>query len=108
MSIFTRVRETIVFYRNGCSKLIEETKKSAHLKKSMQHGVTLTRDDHRLIYRNAADFRKMVPFFLLLAILPESIPFLLLRGSNIIPSTCITADQAVLSYSLTKDETTTK
>jgi hypothetical protein len=97
MSLFTRVRETIVFYRNGFSKLIAETKRSAQLTKSIQQGVALTRDDHSLMYRNAQDSRKMVPFFLLLAILPESIPFLLLRGSNIIPSTCITADQAVLN-----------
>lgn len=37
--------------------------------------------------------RRVVPFFFITLILPEIIPFLILRGSSIVPSTCITPEQ---------------
>ncbi|KAI8922954.1 LETM1-like protein-domain-containing protein [Entophlyctis helioformis] len=39
------------------------------------------------------DFRKVIPFFVILLIVPETLPFLILSGANIIPSTCILPDQ---------------
>ncbi|KAI8916327.1 hypothetical protein EDD86DRAFT_234297 [Gorgonomyces haynaldii] len=35
----------------------------------------------------------MVPFFFLVLVLPEVIPFLLMRGASIVPSTCITEEE---------------
>jgi hypothetical protein len=46
------------------------------------------------IHRNNSDVKKLIPFAFLAILAPELIVILLLRGSNLIPSTCISNEHA--------------
>lgn len=80
------------FYKNGLVTLINETKLAGKLKSSKN----LTRTQHRMVYRNSNDLNKLLPFFLFSLIAPELLPFALLKGVNILPSTLITENQLVM------------
>ncbi|KAJ3251116.1 hypothetical protein HK103_002872 [Boothiomyces macroporosus] len=52
----------------------------------------LNRSEFQLVYKTKQDLKKTIPFFVLMLVLPESLPFLLLSGSRMIPSVCISTE----------------
>lgn len=83
-------------YMDGIKMLFEETKTAKLLKdKIKHHGYKPNRAEFVFLNRNAGDISKMAPFFLIALIAPEIIPFLVIKGSTFIPSTCISAEQLV-------------
>ncbi|KAL2913620.1 hypothetical protein HK105_206922 [Polyrhizophydium stewartii] len=47
------------------------------------------------IHTHSQDVRRVIPFFIILVLVPESLPFLLMRGANIVPSTCMLPEQII-------------
>jgi LETM1 and EF-hand domain-containing protein 1 len=87
-----KAKETLNLLKNGSARFIQESKESKLLQQRQQAGEALARDEYRLIYRNRQDFKKVVPFFLVALVVPELIPVLIIKGSNLIPSTCLSAE----------------
>ncbi|KAJ2997995.1 hypothetical protein HDV02_004997 [Globomyces sp. JEL0801] len=89
-----KAKEMAVFYFNGIKLLMQETTDAKLLKMKVKNeGYQLNRKEFVFIHRNGLDFRKMVPFFLISTFIPEMIPVLIMRGTTLIPSTCITEEQ---------------
>ena len=92
-SIWSKAKEMMSVYYNGSKLLVQELKQRQQYEFMLAKGQTLTRPQYLLIHRNKQDAKRVVPFFFLMVFLPEAIPFLLFRGSGMIPSTCITPSQ---------------
>lgn len=96
MSLFFRKTVAAVTrYYQGSVQLRKNSQQCLSLLKRQSSDPThrLTRSETLLIRTTKADLQKAIPFFTLLLLLPEALPFLVLRGSNIIPSTCLSQDQ---------------
>ncbi|KAJ1562002.1 hypothetical protein HK096_002494, partial [Nowakowskiella sp. JEL0078] len=93
-SIFTTGRQFALQYIKGGQQLSKNARLVGEIKKRIsKKGYIPTRNESLLIYDTEDDFRKVIPFFMILIVLPESLPFLLMRGSDIIPSTCTSQEQ---------------
>ena len=93
--MFKSARQQATGYFNGIKLLIQETKDAKLLEIDLSQGnvKSLTRNQFLFLKRNKQDLKNLVPFFFISIIVPELIPVLLLRGSTLIPSTCISPDQ---------------
>ncbi len=95
-SFFGKAIEMAKQYMNGTKQLFQETKDAIMLKdKISQGGYTACRNELVFLHRNEQDVKKLPKFALLAIFIPEMIPFLLLRGTTLIPSTCISPAQLV-------------
>ncbi|KAI8809164.1 hypothetical protein BJ742DRAFT_805282 [Cladochytrium replicatum] len=92
-SLFETLRESAKVYFLGAKQFAENAKVVGRLRKESPDGSKWTRAENALVHQTSNDVRKVLPFFLLLIILPESLPFLMMRGSDIFPSTCVTESQ---------------
>jgi hypothetical protein len=93
-SLFERTKKQTLLYFNGIKLLFKETKEAQLLKLKMEQDNYLpTRPEFLFLHRNNSDLSKLVPFALIAIISPEIIPWLLVRGSTLIPSTCISDEQ---------------
>lgn len=90
-------RQMAIQYFNGAKLLRENATKTFQLQKQIldNPSLTLSRADHLLISQTESDIRKMVPFFIVLLIIPEALPFLVIYRPNFIPSTCWSQEQRV-------------
>ncbi|KAJ8326312.1 hypothetical protein QVD99_003419 [Batrachochytrium dendrobatidis] len=81
-------------YYQGSKLLVEHTRQVKNLKQQ-QHRKPFqySRKEFMLIKTNADDIKRIMPFFIVLILIPETLPFFLMRGADIIPSTCILPDQ---------------
>lgn len=93
-SFWERTKKQTLIYFNGVKLLFKETKEAQVLKLKMEHeNYQLTRSEFLFVHRNNSDLSKLIPFALIAIISPEIIPWLLFRGSTLIPSTCISEEQ---------------
>ncbi|KAI9297511.1 hypothetical protein K502DRAFT_340106 [Neoconidiobolus thromboides FSU 785] len=88
-----KFKELFYFYKNGIKLIFKNRKEASLLKAKQNQGEVLTRREFQLIYNSGKDMKKLIPFGLLLLILPESIPFVLVFAPQFVPSTCITEEQ---------------
>lgn len=92
-----KAKEMVKFYFNGSKLFLEESKQAKLLEMNSKNGsISLSRPEFLLVHRNKQDWSVMLPFMLIVLVVPESIPFLLMRGFNIAPSTCISPAQRVI------------
>lgn len=97
-SLLSKSREQFNIYMTGISLFFEETKVAILLKRKIKNdGYIMTRKEFIFLQRNKSDRSKLVPFMLLALLAPEAIPFLLVAGSDIIPSTCVTPANLVVN-----------
>ncbi|KAI8057013.1 LETM1-like protein-domain-containing protein [Syncephalis plumigaleata] len=82
-------------YFNGLKQVFVNRSEASEIRKRISQGHTMTRADYQLMTRASGDVRKMLPFLLVLIVLPESIPFLLLFAPGLVPSTCILPSQLI-------------
>ena len=93
--MFKAAKETVTLYARGSKLLYKEYQQCMSINQKIKgHGYKPTGEEQRLMYRNARDSSKLVPFFLLAVFLPE---LLLIVGPKLIPSTCISPAQ-ILKY----------
>jgi LETM1 and EF-hand domain-containing protein 1 len=94
-NFFKSARQQAAGYFNGIKLLIQESKDAKLLEMNLSQGnvKSLSRNEFLFLKRNKQDLKNLVPFFFISIIVPELIPVLLLRGSTLIPSTCISPEQ---------------
>ncbi|KAJ3268336.1 hypothetical protein HDV01_003101 [Terramyces sp. JEL0728] len=88
MNLINKTKQTIKALVNGSKQLRINQKLMKELSKKEQ----LNRSEFQLVYKTRQDLKKTIPFFLLMLVLPEALPFLLLSGSRMIPSVCISKE----------------
>ncbi|ORX49449.1 LETM1-like protein [Hesseltinella vesiculosa] len=86
-------KELLAFYKNGIKTLWENNKTAKALAVKVQEGYQLNRYEYQLVHHTKQDMRKLIPFGVLVVILPESIPFFVVFMPGLIPSTCIKDSQ---------------
>ncbi|KAL1917504.1 uncharacterized protein VTP21DRAFT_3897 [Calcarisporiella thermophila] len=80
-------------YVAGFKQVWANRKLAAELRRS-KDASEWTREEFQLVCKSDSDTRKLIPFAILLAILPEAIPFVaVIPGA--LPSTCVTPEQLV-------------
>ncbi|KAJ3297367.1 Para-hydroxybenzoate--polyprenyltransferase, mitochondrial precursor (PHB:polyprenyltransferase) [Borealophlyctis nickersoniae] len=88
-------KQTLSVVKNGPKILWRETKEARALKKKIEmEGYVLNRNEYLLVKRNAEDVRRVIPFFFVILLLPEAIPFLLLKAPALLPSTLQSPEQS--------------
>ncbi|KAJ3301038.1 hypothetical protein HDU76_005880, partial [Blyttiomyces sp. JEL0837] len=83
-----------VQYFNGSKQFYANSKVvGALIKKQRQEGYKLNRKEYILVKTTEADARRMIPFFTVLLLAPETLPFFLIYSPGFVPSTCISHEQ---------------
>ncbi|RUP44759.1 LETM1-like protein-domain-containing protein [Jimgerdemannia flammicorona] len=91
--LYQKSKELAVFYKNGVKLLWGNRKKAKELREAQRQGYKLNRKEFQLVHTTKKDMRKLIPFVVILAILPELIPFIVAFAPSLVPSTCVTAAQ---------------
>ncbi|CAG8470186.1 2843_t:CDS:2 [Paraglomus occultum] len=87
---FARAKEMAIFYKNGIKQLFANYRLSAALvRKFRKEFSDLNRREIQLIRTTRRDMKRLLPFGLMLIIIPEAIPFVIYFAPGLIPSTCI-------------------
>ncbi|CAG8456907.1 1646_t:CDS:2 [Paraglomus brasilianum] len=87
---FTRAKEMAIFYKNGIKQLFANYRLSAALTRKFRKEFSdLNRREIHLIRTTRRDMKRLLPFGLILFIIPEAIPFAIFFAPGLIPSTCI-------------------
>ncbi|KAJ7497132.1 hypothetical protein FB451DRAFT_1210250 [Mycena latifolia] len=82
------------FYFRGVKLVYTRSKISRDINKRVQAGgAPLERWEHRMLYTQSADIKRLVPFVITALILEEIIPLIVLYAPGMLPSTCILPSQ---------------
>ncbi|KXN67262.1 hypothetical protein CONCODRAFT_80231 [Conidiobolus coronatus NRRL 28638] len=93
MEFYHKAKELAIFYKNGMKQILVNRKEAKLILERKAKGEDISRREFRLINTAQSDFNKLIPFSILVFILPESIPFLVIFAPSTIPSTCVTQEQ---------------
>ncbi|KAJ1343249.1 hypothetical protein BSLG_002275 [Batrachochytrium salamandrivorans] len=93
-SLWAYIAKSSTAYYRGSKLLLEQTRQVRDLKSRQErHQYKVSRREFVLIKTNTDDAFRVVPFFIILILIPETLPLFLIKGANIIPSTCILPEQ---------------
>ena len=93
VGLITKARDTLRQLYRGSKELYAQVQEANQYRKLLSQGKSLDRNQFLLIKSVSDDMRRLAPFIVVVLVLPEIIPFLILRGWDIIPSTCLLPDQ---------------
>ncbi|KAJ1916230.1 hypothetical protein H4219_003898 [Mycoemilia scoparia] len=93
LSLYQKIKAYMNFYKQGCKQLYQNQKESKAISKRIADGEKITRKEFQIVQQAKEDFWKMIPFGLLVVILPESIPLFVAFIPAMVPSTCVTYGQ---------------
>ncbi|KAF7731280.1 hypothetical protein EC973_000696 [Apophysomyces ossiformis] len=89
-------KELLAFYKGGVKLLWANHKTVKQLKQKVEkEGYTLSRSEFQLVHESGKDMLKLIPFGIVLLVLPESIPLLVIFVPGVVPSTCVKESQVV-------------
>ncbi|KAJ3412877.1 hypothetical protein HDV05_008813 [Chytridiales sp. JEL 0842] len=92
-------KQMMMQYYNGSKQLYRNFQASTELlKKVRKEGYVVNRAEYMLMKTTEQDAKKLLPFFLVLLIIPESLPFLIVWSPGFLPSTCMSRDQIQTSW----------
>ncbi|KAJ3386690.1 hypothetical protein HDU92_002341 [Lobulomyces angularis] len=89
---FHKMKSQFKIYFEGAKLLRIEAAQAAKIAQSKKFE-DFTRKDFLLVQRSKDDVKKLIPFFFLLLLLPEAIPFVIIYNPGFIPSTCWSKEQ---------------
>ena len=86
---FKKAKQTASQYLSGSKLLFANIKQTSQLKQILKNKERiLTRSEFILIRQTDSDIFKMIPFFIIFGLVPELLPFIILKFPDFIPSTC--------------------
>ncbi|KAJ1674819.1 hypothetical protein EV182_002498 [Spiromyces aspiralis] len=74
LSLYKKLKAYLTFYKEGCKQLYYNQKEAYAIRQRVKDGEKISRKEFQLEHQAQRDFWKMIPFGLLVMILPESIP----------------------------------
>ncbi|KAG0170700.1 hypothetical protein DFQ28_006667 [Apophysomyces sp. BC1034] len=87
-------KELLAFYKGGLKLLWANSKEAKALKQKVEKGgYVLNRSEFQLVHQSSKDMLKLIPFGIVVLILPESIPLLVIFAPGLVPSTCVKESQ---------------
>ncbi|KAJ2804991.1 hypothetical protein H4R20_002275 [Coemansia guatemalensis] len=90
LTLMKKIKAYLAFYKTGVKELWGNMKAVDGIDSRISAGEIVSRAEFQIYLRNPADRLRVVPFGLLLIVLPEAIPLLLALFPGMCPSTCIT------------------
>ncbi|RUS17213.1 hypothetical protein BC937DRAFT_90257 [Endogone sp. FLAS-F59071] len=83
--LFQKSKELFVFYKNGVKLLLGNRKTVKELKEAQRKGQVWNRREFQMVHTTEEDMRKLIPFGIFLAILPEAVSLFL--SNDLYPGT---------------------
>ncbi|KAJ2078288.1 hypothetical protein H4R24_004596 [Coemansia sp. RSA 988] len=90
LTLMKKIKAYLAFYKTGVKELWGNMKVVKSIDSRVRAGTVVSRAEFQIHLRSPADRLRLVPFGLLLILLPESIPLVVAVFPGMCPSTCIT------------------
>lgn len=84
----TGTKLAVQFWQGSKQLRVNAQEASILINKQKLSGYKFTRKDFQLVHKSGKDMAKLIPFFIVLLILPESLPLIIYYSPTFIPSTC--------------------